>query len=80
MQYYAIERFLYRLSQSDYADSFILKGALVLQIRKKEKFRPNIYIKPLFNKGIRTKVYSKHLKISIIKYVSITSLNKTVLI
>ena len=28
MQYYAMERFLYRLSQSDYADSFILKGAL----------------------------------------------------
>ena len=25
MQYYAMERFLYRLSQSDYADSFILE-------------------------------------------------------
>ena len=26
MQYYAMERFLYRLSQSDYVDSFVLKG------------------------------------------------------
>ena len=29
MQYYAIERFLYRLSNSKYADRFILKGALL---------------------------------------------------
>ena len=29
LQYFAMERFLYRLSQSDYADSFILKGALM---------------------------------------------------
>ena len=44
MQYYAMERFLYRLSQSDYADSFILKGALALQVRKVEKFRPTMDI------------------------------------
>jgi len=44
IQYYAMERFLYRLSQSDYADSFILKGALALQIRKVEKFRPTMDI------------------------------------
>ena len=42
LQYYAMERFLYRLSQSDYADSFILKGALALQARKVEKFRPTM--------------------------------------
>ena len=30
LQYYAMERFLYRLSQSDYADRFVLKGALLL--------------------------------------------------
>ena len=44
LQYYAMERFLYRLSQSDYADSFILKGALALQVRKVEKFRPTMDI------------------------------------
>ena len=44
MQYYAMERFLYRLSQSEYADSFILKGALALQVRKVEKFRPTMDI------------------------------------
>ena len=44
IQYYAMERFLYRLSQSDYANSFILKGALALQVRKVEKFRPTMDI------------------------------------
>ncbi len=29
LQYYGIERFLYRISQSKYADKFILKGALM---------------------------------------------------
>ena len=29
LQYYGIERFLYRFSQSKYADKFILKGALL---------------------------------------------------
>jgi hypothetical protein len=31
LQYYAMERFLYRLSQSDHAEQFVLKGALMLQ-------------------------------------------------
>lgn len=31
LQYYAIERFLYRLSISKYSDFFILKGALIFQ-------------------------------------------------
>ncbi len=44
VQHYAMERFLYRLSQSDYADSFILKGALALQVRKVAKFRPTMDI------------------------------------
>jgi hypothetical protein len=30
LQYYAMERFLYRLSKSRYAETFILKGALLL--------------------------------------------------
>ena len=32
LQYYAMERFLYRLSVSPYKDHFILKGALMLQV------------------------------------------------
>jgi len=30
LQYFAMERFLYRLAESPYADRFILKGALLL--------------------------------------------------
>lgn len=33
LQYYAMERFLFRLSQSEHAQKFILKGALLLRIR-----------------------------------------------
>jgi len=32
LQLYAMERFLYRLSQSDYADQFVLKGALLFAV------------------------------------------------
>ncbi|MFK8032199.1 MAG: nucleotidyl transferase AbiEii/AbiGii toxin family protein [Gammaproteobacteria bacterium] len=32
LQYYAMERFLYRLSQSEYVDRFILKGALLFRV------------------------------------------------
>lgn len=32
LQYYAIERFLYRLAQSSHCDKFILKGALLLTV------------------------------------------------
>lgn len=32
LQYYAMERFLYRLSQSDHKDKFILKGAMMLRV------------------------------------------------
>lgn len=32
LQYYAMERFLYRFSKSQYADRFILKGALLMQV------------------------------------------------
>lgn len=30
LQYYAMERFLYRLSKSEYVDKFVLKGGLLL--------------------------------------------------
>ena len=39
-QYYAMERFLYRLSKSDFSDRFILKGALMLMVWKAPVSRP----------------------------------------
>lgn len=40
LQFYAMERILYRLSRSKYADKFILKGALVFKIWRDDSFRP----------------------------------------
>jgi len=37
---YALERFLYRLSVARYRDSFVLKGALLLQLWTSEIYRP----------------------------------------
>ncbi|MCK4564039.1 MAG: hypothetical protein KAU94_05145 [Verrucomicrobia bacterium] len=36
LQLYVMERFLYRLSKSDYADTFILKGALLFAVWEPE--------------------------------------------
>jgi hypothetical protein len=44
LQYYAMERFLYRLSKSAHADSFILKGALMLRVWNSPKIRPTMDI------------------------------------
>lgn len=44
LQYFAMERFLYRLSQSVYADRFILKGALMLQVWRLSDTRPTMDI------------------------------------
>jgi predicted nucleotidyltransferase component of viral defense system len=44
LQYYAIERFLYRLSRSEHADRFILKGALMLQAWRSPELRPTMDI------------------------------------
>jgi hypothetical protein len=40
LHYFVMERFLYRLSQSPYADKFILKGALLLRAWKAPFTRP----------------------------------------
>lgn len=40
LQYYAIERFLYRLAQSQYRDRLVLKGALMLLVWKTPVSRP----------------------------------------
>lgn len=44
LQYFAMERFLYRLSRSPYAGKFILKGALMLMAWKAPLSRPTMDI------------------------------------
>ena len=44
LQYYAMERFLYRLSQSQHAGRFILKGALMLRAWRSPELRPTMDI------------------------------------
>ncbi len=44
LQYYAMERFLYRLSKSPYTGKFILKGALMFTAWKLESYRPTVDI------------------------------------
>jgi hypothetical protein len=44
LQYYAMERFLYRLSLSAHAERFILKGALMLRAWKSPEIRPTMDI------------------------------------
>ena len=40
LQYYAMERFLYRLSKSPHATRFVLKGALMLRVWDAPMARP----------------------------------------
>ena len=44
LQYFAMERFLYRLSRSPHAERFILKGALMLKVWRSAEFRPTMDI------------------------------------
>lgn len=44
LQYYAMERFLYRLSESTHSDRFVLKGALMLRVWRSSEFRPTMDI------------------------------------
>lgn len=44
LQYYAMERFLYRLSRSDHGERFILKGALLLRVWNSPMQRPTMDI------------------------------------
>ena len=44
LQYFAMERFLYRLSKSTHADRFILKGALMLRVWRSPEARPTMDI------------------------------------
>jgi len=40
LQYFAMERFLYRLAQSSHADKFVLKGALMFTAWRAPSSRP----------------------------------------
>jgi len=44
LQYYAMERFLYRLSKSPHANSFVLKGALMFNVWRGPLSRPTMDI------------------------------------
>ena len=44
LQYYAMERFLYRFSQSPHASRFVLKGALMLRVWRSPEFRSTMDI------------------------------------
>jgi len=44
LQYYAMERFLYRLAKSPFADRFVLKGALLLTAWRAPLSRPTVDI------------------------------------
>ena len=44
LQFYVMERFLYRLSRSAHADRFVLKGALMLQVWESPQARPTMDI------------------------------------
>ena len=44
LQYFAMERFLYRLSKSRYTDHFVLKGALMLNVWQAPLTRPTMDI------------------------------------
>ncbi len=44
LQYYALERFLYRLSQTSYKPSVVLKGAMMLRVWKASEIRPTLDI------------------------------------
>lgn len=44
LQYFAMERFLYRLSKSDHADKFVLKGALMFTVWQAPVMRPTMDI------------------------------------
>ena len=55
---YGLERFLYRLSVSPHRDSFVLKGALLLQLWTAETYRPTRDL-DLLARGISNISYRK---------------------
>ncbi len=62
LQYYAIERFIYRLTRSPHADKFILKGALMLSAWCGPASRPTMDIDLLGTIDNRLEVISSAIK------------------
>lgn len=62
LQYYMMERFLYRLSNSPYADNFILKGGLMLRVWNAPEIRPTMDIDMLGKIENNTEVIIKTMK------------------
>lgn len=62
LQYYAMERFLYRLSLSDHAQHYILKGALMLRVWNSPEFRPTMDIDMLGRTGNEEENITEHIR------------------
>jgi hypothetical protein len=62
LQYYMMERFLYRLGISPYNDKFILKGALMLSVWGASQWRPTMDIDMLGKTGNRKAEILKKIK------------------
>ena len=63
LQYFAIERFIYRLSKSPYADKFILKGALMFSAWCGLASRPTMDIDLLGKIDNRLEVITTAIKV-----------------
>lgn len=62
LQYYGMERFLYRFSRSDYADKFILKGALMFNVWQVPERRTTLDIDFLARHDNKIAVIEKIIK------------------
>ena len=62
LQYFAMERFLYRLSKSRFADNFVLKGALMLTVWEAPVTRPTMDIDLLGRIENSTETITKVIK------------------
>lgn len=62
LQYFAMERFLYRLSKSAHVNKFILKGALMLRVWDISQYRPTMDIDMLGKTGNETESIVAQMK------------------
>ena len=62
LQYYGMERFLYRFSRSEYADKFILKGALMFAVWRVPERRTTLDIDFLAYCNNQVKIIEKIIR------------------
>ena len=62
LQYFAMERLLYRLSKSMHADRFVLKGALLLRVWSETQSRATMDIDLLGNTRSEESVIRFHIR------------------